>query len=97
MENQNMNKQECMEKYEVLLQLLHQMQQEQSYLNRAMELLEKMPASGTPGDIAGQARAMAIGDAIKAKEQTNQGLLSVYVQMYTDLRKVLFPAETDAI
>lgn len=94
MGNQNqMNKQECMEKYDFILNVMQQMQQDNSYLKQAFDTLEKIPVSDTPGDISGQARAMAIGDAVKAKEQTNQQLLNVYNRMYSDLRTVLFDTE----
>ncbi|MCC8112050.1 MAG: hypothetical protein LIO74_10845 [Ruminococcus sp.] len=93
MGNYTMNKQECMEKYDVLLRLFAQIQEDQSNFYEALETLEKMP-HGTPGDIAGQAKAMAIGDALKAREHTNQELIRVYQNMYYDLRTDLFATDS---
>lgn len=93
MENQHMTKQECMEKYDVLLRLLSEMQSEESYWKKVFDLLEKIPAAGAPGDITGVARAKAIAKAIGEKERTNRRLLAVYAEMYEDLRRVLFGTE----
>ncbi len=49
--NNRMSQQECIEKYDVLIKLLKQIQHEQTYFHEAMENLEKIP-TGVRGDIA---------------------------------------------
>lgn len=91
MEQQNMTLQECKENYDVVIKLISQIQDENEAVLKALDELERMPVSGTPGDIAGQARALAIRDVVRSRETTNQELLKIYSRMYCDLRSVLFP------
>lgn len=94
MENQLLTMQEYQEKYAVLVKLLEQIQDQNEYILKALDNLERMPANSVPGDIAGQARANAIGEIVKHREKTNQGLLEIYGRMYCDLREVLFPKKS---
>ena len=55
------NRQNYEEKLEVLLRLLEEMQKDQAYLMQALGNLEKIPSGSIPGDIAGQAKAAAVG------------------------------------
>ncbi len=91
MEQQGMTMQECKENYDVLVKLLSQVQDENEHILKALHDLEHLPVTGTPGDIAGQARANAIKNVIVSRETTNQELLKIYGRMYCDLRGVLFP------
>lgn len=45
-----------------------------------------MPKSD-PGDIAGQAKATAIGDVVRCREATNQQALRFYEKLYDDLSR----------
>ena len=76
------NRQNYEEKLEVLLRLLEEMQKDQAYLMQALGNLEKIPSGSTPGDIAGQAKAAAVGKLVKSREKTNQELLKIYRRMY---------------
>lgn len=92
MEQPILTKEEYKENYQVVLKLISQLQDENEAILHALRELERMPTAGTPGDIAGQARAIAIRDVVRARETTNQELLKIYSRMYCDLRTVLFPA-----
>ncbi len=62
------------------------------YLNQAIEQLGKMSdgeagEACSPGNIAGQAKAQALGDVVRFRETTNQQLISFYTLLYSDLNK----------
>ena len=58
------------------------------YLKEAISKLGEMPVACGPGDIAGEAKAKALGDAVRCRETTNQQLLAFYEKMYDDLKSV---------
>ena len=41
--------------------------------------------SGSPGDIAGEAKAKALADMVRSREATNQKLIAFYEKIYDDL------------
>ena len=84
------------EQYYVLTELLKEVQHDTQYLQQAITSLERVPSGNIPGDIAGQAKADALGKAIQTRETTHQQLLQIYARMYADLSRVLFPAESAA-
>ena len=84
------------EQYHVLTELLKEVQHDTQYLQQAITSLERVPSGNIPGDIAGQAKADALGKAIQTRETTHQQLLQIYARMYADLSRVLFPAESAA-
>lgn len=57
-----------------------------AYLHEALDVLKDMAPSAAPGDVAGQARGDAIGNVVKAREETNRKLLEMLQKMYDDLR-----------
>ena len=61
---------------------------ETSYLKEAISELGEMPVAYSPGDIAGQAKAQALGDIVRCRETTNQQLLKFYEKVYDDLNLV---------
>lgn len=61
---------------------------ETSYLKEAISELGEMPVACGPGDIAGQAKAQALGDIVRCRETTNQQLLKFYEKVYDDLNLV---------
>ena len=73
---------ELKENYQILLRLLGQLQTENDYLQAAMDNLSKIPNNAIPGDIANQAKAIAISELSK--------LLETYQKLYEDLRPFLF-------
>ena len=75
---------------QILLRLLGQLQTENDYLQAAMDNLSKIPNNAIPGDIANQAKAIAISELSKNREKTNQKLLETYQKLYEDLRPFLF-------
>lgn len=81
---------ELKENYQILLRLLGQLQTENDYLQAAMDNLSKIPNNAIPGDIANQAKAIAISELSKNREKTNQKLLETYQKLYEDLRPFLF-------
>lgn len=63
-----------------------------AYLNETVSELGKMfaatPVAYAPPDIAGQAKAKALGDIVRCRETTNQQLLKFYEKVYDDLNLV---------
>ena len=68
-----------------ILTQIAKIQQQTEHLNQAIEHLSAIPPSQVPGDVASQAKATAIADVVKARETTNQQMLSLYGKMYEDL------------
>lgn len=62
-----------------------------AYLNETVSELGKMfaatPVANAPHDIAGQAKAKALGDIVRCRETTNQQLLTFYEKVYDDLKQ----------
>lgn len=67
-----------------LLGKLEEITLEQSFLTKAISELGKMKSAG-PGDVGTQEQAKAVGEIIKAREATNQRLITLYEKMYNDL------------
>ena len=72
-----------------LLQQLAAIQSDTSYLHETIQQLAEMGvgdsgASGSPGDIMGQAKAEALGDIVRCRETTNQQLLDIYKRIYVE-------------
>lgn len=70
---------------EYLLQKIEEISKDQPYISEAIAALEHVQ-SGGPGDVGAQAKAHALGEIVKAREATNQKLLSLYEKMYDDLK-----------
>lgn len=68
------------EQYHVLTELLKEVQHDTQYLQQAITSLERVPSGNIPGDIAGQAKADALGKAIQTRETTHQQLLQIYAR-----------------
>jgi hypothetical protein len=81
--------------YETIQRLMSQLQEDHMHTQKALDMLEKLPAQPVPGDIAGQAKANAAMDIVKVRETTNQKLLEAYIKMYDDLREVIFRSTED--
>lgn len=63
---------------------------DKGYLTEAIESLRLITDGnsgdcGAPGDIAGQAKAEALGKAVAAREETNQRLIEFYTKVYNDI------------
>lgn len=57
-----------------------------AYLKDAVARLGDMKDAAGPGDIAGQAKAQALGDIVRCRETTNQRLIELLSKMYEDTR-----------
>ena len=78
------------ENYDMIVRLLADVQADHVYMQKSIDMLERMPSQAVPGDIAGQAKANAAGEIVKSRENTNQKLIDAYMKMYEDLRSVIF-------
>lgn len=72
---------------EFILSQMIKLQEQTEYLNDAFAKLADIPVGQGPGDVAGQAKAQALGDIVRCRETTNQKLLSLYEKMYCDLQR----------
>ena len=73
---------------EFILSQMIKLQEQTEYLNDAFAKLADIPVGQGPGDVAGQAKAQALGDIVRCRETTNQKLLDLYIKMYDDLKPV---------
>ena len=75
-----------------LLGKIDQLTSDTAYLHEAIAALQGVTQTtdpgdmNSPGDIAGKAKAQALGSAIMSRETTNQQLIALYRQMYEDMR-----------
>ncbi|MDE6281312.1 MAG: hypothetical protein K2M15_05920 [Oscillospiraceae bacterium] len=72
-----------------LLQQIAALQSDTEYLKGAFAHLAQMSVGGKtapyePEDVAGKAKAEALGDIVRCRETTNQQLLRLYEKMYDD-------------
>lgn len=73
-----------------ILKQIAAIQQETAYLNEAIEKLSGMGdgdsgSPGAPGNLQGQAKAMAFETIVQCRETTNQQMLRIYEKMYDNL------------
>ncbi|MDR2686500.1 MAG: hypothetical protein LBB75_02010 [Oscillospiraceae bacterium] len=75
---------------EYLLGKIDQIASDTAYLHETIAALQDMKSDpgppGSPGDIAGQAKANALCDVVKCRETTSQQLIALYRQMYKDMQ-----------
>ena len=72
-----------------LLQQIAALQSDTEYLKEGFAHLAQMSVGGKtapyePEDVAGKAKAEALGDIVRCRETTNQQLLRLYEKMYDD-------------
>lgn len=72
-----------------LLQQIAAIQSDSDYLYTVIQQLAEMGAgesgeAGSPGDLMGQAKAVALGDIVRCRETTNQLLLDLYKRIYVE-------------
>ena len=75
-----------------LLEQIANISSQNEHIFKALEMLNEMkttymPVSGSAADLAGQAKAEAIGNIATAREATNKRLLALYERMYDDLMR----------
>ena len=85
---------EYMEKFATdpaeFLKRIEEIQHDNGHIYQALATLEKIPsnhsdAPGSPEDVAGSAKAMAVAQVIECREATNQKLLDFYMTLYQNL------------
>lgn len=69
---------------EYVLEQIRAIQDNDAYLYQAISELTQMDIAG-PGDIGSQAKANAIAEAVKSREETNRKLIDSYMKMYDKL------------
>lgn len=72
-----------------LLQQIAAIQSDTSYLHETIQQLAGMGVgesgkAGSPGDIMGRAKAVALGDIVRCRETTNQQLIDFYKRLYVE-------------
>ena len=67
-----------------ILGKLEELMASQQVALAAISELGKLKSAG-PGDLGTEGQAIAIGDVVKARETTNQRLITLYEKMYDDL------------
>lgn len=70
-----------------VLEQIEKVAQQTDYLMEAIEKLGQMPVGNGPDDVAGSAKAEALGTVVKCRETTNQQLLKFYERLYDDLKE----------
>ena len=70
-----------------ILKRIEEIQHDNGHIYQALATLEKIPsnhsdAPGSPEDVAGSAKAMAVAEVVKCREATNQKLLDFYMTLY---------------
>ena len=69
-----------------ILRQIKAIQDETAYLHGVIEGLNKMSDGDSGGAGApGQSKAQALGDVARCRENTNQQLLSFYINVYNDM------------
>ena len=74
-----------------ILDRIEKLVSDQEALNSAIERVQAIGSGGgdqpgSPGDIAGQAKAQAIAEMIRSRETTVQKTLDFYMKVYEDLK-----------
>ena len=72
-----------------LLQQIAAIQCDTDYLHATIQQLAEMGVgesgeAGSPGDLMGQAKAVALGDIVRCRETTNQQLIDFYKRLYVE-------------
>lgn len=68
-----------------ILEQIEKISAQTDYLHATIVELGNMPVGQGPNDVAGKAKAMALGNVVQAREATNQRLLEFYEKLYDDL------------
>lgn len=74
-----------------ILKQIALLQSQTSYISEVIEGLAQMPngdsgIAGSPGNIMGEAKARAYESIVRHREETNQMLIKMYLQMYNDFK-----------
>lgn len=69
-----------------VLEQIEKISTSSSYLDNAISELRQMETANGVGDIGNQAKALALADVVKYREQTNQKLIDFYIKMVNNLK-----------
>lgn len=64
---------------------LIQIMDDTEYIKSALDSLLNLQTSSIPGDIGSQGKALAIGNIVEAREETNRQILRFLEKIYDDL------------
>ena len=87
MQNIDNNLDTCKLTMNYVLEQIEKIAQQTDYIMDTIEKLGQMVGANGPGDVAGCAKAEALGNVVKCRETTNQQLLKFYERMYDDLKE----------
>ena len=82
---------------ESVMQCMKKILDDTQYIKNAIYNVTEIPSGdagdcGSPGDIAGKAKAEAISTIVREREDTNQKLIDFYNEVYNDLKAQQFSA-----
>lgn len=82
---------------ESVMQCMKKILDDTQYIKNAIYNVTEIPSGdagdcGSPGDIAGKAKAEAISTIVRERENTNQKLIDFYNKVYNDLKAQQFSA-----
>lgn len=82
---------------ESVMQCMKKILDDTQYIKDALDNVAEIPSGdagdcGSPGDIAGKAKAEAISTIVRERENTNQKLIDFYNKVYNDLKAQQFSA-----
>lgn len=82
---------------ESVMQCMKKILDDTQYIKDTLDNVAEIPSGdagdcGSPGDIAGKAKAEAISTIVRERENTNQKLIDFYNEVYNDLKAQQFSA-----
>ena len=82
---------------ESVMQCMKKILDDSDYIKDVLKNIVEIPSGdagdcGSPGDIAGKAKAEAISTIVRERENTNQKLIDFYNEVYNDLKAQQFSA-----
>lgn len=82
---------------ESVMQCMKKILDDSDYIKDVLKNIVEIPSGdagdcGSPGDIAGKAKAEAISTIVRERENTNQKLIDFYNKVYNDLKAQQFSA-----
>lgn len=82
---------------ESVMQCMKKILDDSDYIKDVLKNIVEIPSGdagdcGSPGDIAGKAKAEAISTIVREREDTNQKLIDFYNKVYNDLKAQQFSA-----
>lgn len=94
---ENISEENSQHTIESVMQCMKKILDDTQYIKDAIFNVTEIPSGdagdcGSPGDIAGKAKAEAISTIVRERENTNQKLIDFYNKVYNDLKAQQFSA-----